>query len=371
MLTIDAAGLELLNGKTEYRNTEIHKAEALKPINLTLKTPAPLEDTNFNIVANITCMDIKDKTFEYEGSKTVKVEKKWDLIVSKAFPQEHSMGENIPVSVTVRNTGMCDLNNIVLNDSIVSGMHLRENKTLNKTLSLKSGEKAEKIIEYSLVAEAPGQFTIPVCIAVFTLPNGQRKEVSSDNPGTVKINGPDIKVTKTVDKQQLNVGDNLNVIITTQNNRNVNLNVRINDTLPPGAKLVRGETSSKQILKGGGGSMSINYTLQMNTEEKVKLPACKASFTDVAKNSVEVTSDILIVHVGPHTSLAANNTTKVVNNSSSPAENNSSSQTGNNSSSPGQLGSTKGNNGATPGFDFIPSVIGFLVISGLLRRRST
>ena len=117
--------------------------------------------------------------------------------------------------------------------------------------------------------------------------------------------------------------------------------------------------------------MTINYTLQMNMEGEIKLPACKASFTDVAKNSVEVTSDILIVHVGPHTSLAANNTTKVVNNSSSPAENNSSSQTGNNSSSPGQLGSTKGNNGATPGFDFIPSVIGFLVISGLLRRRST
>ncbi len=372
VLTIDTAGLELLNGKAEYRNTEIHKAEALKPINLTLKTPAPWEDTDFNIVANITCMDIKDKIFEYEGSNTVKVEKKWDLIVSKAFPQERSMGVTIPVSVTVRNTGICDINNIVLNDSIVSGMHLQENKTLNKTLSLKSGEKAEKILEYSLVSEVQGVFTIPLCIAVFTLPNGQRKEVSSDNPGTVKINGPDIKVTKTVDKQQLNVGDNLNVIITAQNNRNVNLNVRVNDTLPPGAKLVRGETGSKQILKGGGGSMSINYTLQMNKEGEIKLPACKANFIDIAKNSVEVASDTPIVYVVTPVSPVTNNTSKAEekNNSTTMAEGRNDSQAGNNSSSPDQLNGTKGNNGATPGFDLILSVIGFLVISGLLRRRS-
>ena len=258
-------------------------------------------------------------------------------------------------------------------------MRLQENKKLNKTLSLKSGEKAEKILEYSLVSEAPGQFTIPLCVAVFTLPNGQRREVSSTNSGTVKINGPEVKVTKTVDRQQLNVGDNLNVIITAQNNKNVNLNVRINDTLPPGAKLVGGETSSKQILRSGGSSMTINYTLQMNMEGEIKLPACKASFTDIAKNSIEVASDTPIVHIGTPISLVANNTKKVENNSSSQAENNSSSliennsssQIENNSSNQGQLDGTKENKGATPGFNLIPSVIGFLVVSGLLRRRRT
>lgn len=373
VLTIDTAGLEFINGKAEYKNSEIHKGEALRSINLTLKTPTPWDDTDYNIAANITGVDIKGKTFEYESSKTVTVKKKWDLIVSKAFPQECSLGETIPVSITVRNTGLCDLKKIVLNDSIPSGMHLQENMTLNKTFSLKSGEKAEKILEYSLVSEAPGEFRIPLCVAAFTLPNGQRKEISSTDSGTVIIKGPDLKVTKTVDKQQLNIGDNLSVIITAQNNRNVNLNVRINDTLPPGTKLVGGETSSKQILKSNGGSMSINYTLQMNTEGDIKLPACKANFTDIAKNSVEITSDTPIVHVGAPISPEANNTPAAAgkNNSSTMAEgNNNSTQAGNNSSGPGQLGGTKGNNGASPGFDLIPSVIGFLMISGLLRKRS-
>lgn len=370
VLTIDTAGLEILDGKAEYRNAELSKSEALKPINLTLKTPAPWDDTNFNISANITYKDIIDKKFENGGSKTVTVLQKWALIVLKGFPEERNMGETIPVSITVRNKGLCDINNIVINDSIVSGMHLQENKTLNKTFSLKPGQKAEKILEYSLVPEKSGEFTLPLCVAVFTLPNGQHKEVGSNNSGTVKINEPDVIVTKTVDKKQLNIGETLKVVIAAQNNRKVYLNVRVNDTLPPGTKLVSGETSSKQILKSDGGSMSINYTLQMNTEGEIKLPACKANFTDVAKNSAEVSSETPIVLVVTPVSLAANSTTKAENNSSIQAENNSTIQAGNNSSSSGQIGGTNGNNGSTPGFDLIPSLIGFLMVSGLLRKRT-
>ena len=36
------------------------------------------------------------------------------------------MGEPVHVSVSVRNRGLCDINNIELKDSIVSGMHLTE-----------------------------------------------------------------------------------------------------------------------------------------------------------------------------------------------------------------------------------------------------
>ena len=281
MLTIDTAGMELLKGKTEYINTRVLKDEALKPFNLTLKTPTPWEDADFNITAKLTCLDIKGKKYESEGSKTIKVEKKWDLIASKSFSENCHMGELVYVSVIVRNKGICDINNIVLNDSIVSGMRLQEDTTLNKTFSLKAGETAEKVLKYTLVPETPGEFTFPTATATFTLPNGQSKEVSSNNSGTVKINGPNITVIKTVDKQQLNTGDILNVTVMAQNTGNVNANVRVNDTLPPGAELISGETSFKQILKSGGDSKNVTYTLQMNREGEIQLPACKASFYDL------------------------------------------------------------------------------------------
>jgi uncharacterized repeat protein (TIGR01451 family) len=381
VLTVDTAGLELLKGKAEYRYTELSKSKALKLINLTLETPAPWEDTDFNISAKITCLDIKNKKYEYESSKIVKVEKKWDLVVSKAFPRDRYIGETIPVSITVLNTGLCNLDNILLNDSITSGMHLQENMTLNKTLSLKSGEKAEKILKYTLIPEKPGEFTFPQCIATFTLPNGQRKEISSDSSGNVIISGPDITVTKTVDKQELNLSDTLNVKVTAQNNGDTTVNLKMNDTLPPGAKLLSGNTSSKQILKSGGNSMSINYTLQMIKEGEITLPACKVNFYDLAKNSGEISSNTPVVHVETNNTRKENSTTAESNttiektnessqevNKSSEKENKSSEKE-NKSSDLAQNESTENDNN-TPGFDFVPTSIGLLMVAWLLIKKS-
>jgi uncharacterized repeat protein (TIGR01451 family) len=116
------------------------------------------------------------------------------------------MGQTVPVSVTVRNAGLCDINDIVLKDSIISNMHLQKDATFEKTLSLKAGEKAEDVFEYTLVPEKPGEFTFPQTVATFTLSNGQDEEVKSDNSEKITIYGPYIELTKTLDKQQLNPG---------------------------------------------------------------------------------------------------------------------------------------------------------------------
>ena len=71
------------------------------------------------------------------------------------------MGEPVHVSVTVRNEGLCDINNIVLKDSIVSEMHLQKDATLDKTLSLKSGETAEKVFEIHSHSGKSGRIYLP------------------------------------------------------------------------------------------------------------------------------------------------------------------------------------------------------------------
>lgn len=132
-----------------------------------------MEDTDYNISVKTTCEDIRGKKYEHTGYKIIKIEKKWDLIVSKNFIKERHMGENVPVSVTVRNRGLCDINNIVLKDSIVSNMHLQKDATLEKTFSLKAGETAEDVFKYTLVPERPGEYTFPKTVAAFTLSNGR------------------------------------------------------------------------------------------------------------------------------------------------------------------------------------------------------
>ena len=95
-------------------------------MNLTLKAPTPWEDTDLNITAKTTCVDVRDKKYENVGSKVIKIEKKWGLVISKSVTKNNHMGKPVHVSVNVRNEGLCDINNIVLKDSIASEMHLQK-----------------------------------------------------------------------------------------------------------------------------------------------------------------------------------------------------------------------------------------------------
>ncbi|AKB29484.1 hypothetical protein MSSIT_2765 [Methanosarcina siciliae T4/M] len=359
-LTVDTAGLEVLSGKTKYTYTKILKDETVEPITLTLKTPTPWEDTDFKIIAKTTCEDIKDNKYEHSGSKTIKIEKKWDLIITKSTTKERHMGETVYVSVNVRNGGLCDINDIVLKDSIVSNMHLQKDTTLEKTFSLKAGEKAEDVFEYTLIPEKPGEFTFPKTVATFTLANGESKKVESENSEKTKIYGPHIEITKTVDKKQLNPGDKLTVKVTAKNNGNVDASVKVTDTVPSEAKLISGETSFSQVLGSGGGSKTITYVLQMNKEGEIEIPACKASFFDLDKYSGEVYSGTSVVNVG---------TTITLEGSSSQTESSTASNQEKEDSSQVSTGETEEDYGDTPGFSSLLAVTGILAGTGLLRRR--
>lgn len=233
ILTVDTSGMELLNGKNEYRFENLGKEEMLEPVKLMLKTPAPWKATEYNINAKIICSGVKNKKFEYFGSKTVKIEEKWGLVISKNYQKESHMGKPIHVSVNVRNRGLCDINRIQLKDSVISGMQPKEEIPFEKTLSLKAGEGSERVFEYTLIPEFPGEFTFPKIISTFTLPDGQTKQIESDTSESIKIYGPKITVTKNIDKQQLNPGEELNVELTAQNSGNVDANVTLIDSIPP------------------------------------------------------------------------------------------------------------------------------------------
>ncbi|WP_410510025.1 BatD family protein [Methanosarcina hadiensis] len=360
VLTVNTAGLEVLSGKTKHTYTNVLKDATLEPINLTLKTSTPWEDTDLNITATTICEDAKGKKYEHVGFKEITIEKKWDLIVSKRFIKERHMGETVPVSVTVRNAGLCDINNIVLKDSVVSNMHLQNDAALEKTLSLKPGETSEDIFKYTLVPERPGEYTFPKTVATFTLSNGQSEQVESDNSEKITIYGPYIEITKTVDKQQLNPGDKLTVTVTAKNTGNVDASVTVTDTVPSETKLISGETSFKQVLDSNGGSKTITYIMQMNKEGEVKIPACKASFLDLDKYSGEVYSEASTVNVGAIT---------LEGSSSQPAGSTDSNVEKEESS--GQSTDSEEGYGDTPGFGFFLAVAGLFACAGFIRKKSS
>jgi uncharacterized repeat protein (TIGR01451 family) len=362
VLTVDAAGFEVVGGKTRYTYATILKDQTLEPVNLKLKAPTPWEDTKFKIAIKAAYQDASGKKYEQEGSKTIEIQKKWALVLTKTTTKERHMGEPVYVTVTARNGGLCDINDIKIKDSIVSGMHPQKDIVLDKTVSLKSGDAAEKIFEYVLIPEYPGEFAFPKATANFTLPNGESKELNSIDSDNTKIYGPNIIITKTVDKQNLNKGDELTVTVTAQNTGNVDASVTVTDIIPPIAKFIRGETNFKQILESGG-SKTITYVLQMRKEGDIQLPACKASFYDLDKYSGEVSSNTPpIVYSGTDIS-PEKGSEQSGGSTGSNAEKNASYEGGKTVPKEGEYGDT-------PGFNAFLAIAGFLAGTGLLRKRN-
>lgn len=361
VLNVDTCGLEVINGKMKHTYTEIPKKGTVQPVNLTLKASAPWEDTHYNITVKTTCEDIGGKKYESIGYKNITVSKKWDLTISKNFVKERHMGDIIPVSVNARNSGLCNINDIVLKDSIMSNMHLQNDATLEKKISLKSGETVEDIFKYALIPEKPGEFTFPAIVATFTLPNGESGKITSNSSEKIMIYGPYIEITKTVDKQQLNSGDELTVTVITKNTGNVDASVTVTDTIPSEAKLISGDTSFKQVLEKKGGSKTITYILQMHKEGEIKIPACKATFLDLDKYSGEVSSETPVVYVGTPMTLEGS--------SAQPGGSTESNQEKNEPSSQANTGGTEEDYGDTPGFGFFLAVAGILAVTGFMRKR--
>ena len=362
VLTINTAGLEVISGKTKQTYTTILKDETTEYVNLTLKTPTPWEDTHFNITATATCLDIKDDKYEFVGSKNITVEKKWDLVISRNFPKERHMGEPVYISVTARNRGLCNINNIAFKDSIISNMHLQQDTALDNTLSLESGQIAENVFKYTLIPEKPGEFTFPAIVATFTLPNGEMGEIISNNSEKITIYGPYIEITKTINKQQLNPGDELTVTVTAKNTGNVDASVTVTDTLPPTAKLISGDTGFKDVLGSKGGSKTITYIMQMNKEGETKIPECRASFLDLDKYSGEVYSETHTVYVG---------TPMTLEGSSSQLAGSTGSNQEKEPSGEANTGGTEEDYGDTPGFGFFLAAVGLLAGAGFVRKKKS
>ncbi|MPM84043.1 hypothetical protein SDC9_131114 [bioreactor metagenome] len=278
-------------------------------------------------------------------------------MISKNVLKERHMGETIPVSVNGRNAGLCDIDDIVLKDSVLSNMHLQDDTTLEKTVSLESGEKVEDVFKYTLIPEKPGEFTLPAIVATFTLPNGESGNATSNTSQKITIYGPYIELTKTIDKQQVATGDKLTVTITAKNTGNVDASVTVSDTVPSEAKLISGETSFKQVLKSNGDSKTITYIMQMNKEGEIEIPACKASFQDLDKYSGEVYSETSTVNVG---------TITLEGSSSQPEDSTDSNQEKNESTDQTSTDSTEED---TPGFGFSLAMAGLLMGSGLIKKK--
>jgi len=310
--------------------------------------------------------DIKGIEHVYSDTESVTIEPKWGLYITKSITEEAYMSDTIHVLVNIRNGGTCDLNSIMVIDTMVEGLELKDNVILEKTISLKAGESTREFLSYTLKPMTPGTFSVPAATAKFTASNGEEYTVTSET-SEIEINGPYIVLTKSVSSSNVAPGDEVTVTVNVQNTGDRDASVTVSDPsdmLPENVSFVSGETSFKNVVKKDSSS-SFSYVVRMDAAGDVKLLAATASFVDMEQYKGEKVSNmpVITVTVPP--------TEGSTSSGDSTASADGSSGQGNVASSGQENDVTLGSEDQTePGFEVIMAVSAFAGVYLLFRRKN-
>ncbi len=248
-----------------------------------LVVPELIDQKSYTLSAEAKGFDVKD--LEYKAAKTsasITVSPKQNYFtISKAMSKDRMyLPETIVVRLTVANGGMYDINNIHVADSMNEKFELKSNTSFQWDISvLKPGDEWGTSYSIKPLETNIDGFTIPAASAKFTV-NNKPYSASSQTPKVI-VNGPKLILNKTVNKAVVNITEDVTVTVSIKNVGNIATKVEVKDSLPEGSSLVSGPTSLASTFLELNTPQLFNYTISMNQEGEIKLPAAVANYTSV------------------------------------------------------------------------------------------
>jgi uncharacterized repeat protein (TIGR01451 family) len=180
----------------------------------------------------------------------------------------------------VSNGGDFDLYNVRLKDSLNENFELKSNSSLYWEIPvIKSGQDWVTIYSLKPLETNLNGFTIPAANAQFTI-NNKEYNASSDSPSVI-VNGPKIILNKTVDKQTVNISEDITITISVSNVGNIGTKTQVIDYLPDNVSLVSGQTSIDSIFLEVNKPQGFSYIIRPKMVGKIELPAARANYTSI------------------------------------------------------------------------------------------
>ncbi len=248
-----------------------------------LVVPELIDLKSYTLSADAKGFDVKD--LEYKAAKTstaVTVSPKQNYFtISKAVSKDRMyLPETVIVRVTAANGGMFDIYNIHVTDSMNEKFELKSNTSFQWDIPvLKPGQEWGTTYSIKPFETNINGFSIPAASANFTV-NNKPYSASSQTPKVI-VNGPKIILNKTVDKPVVNITEDVTVTVSINNVGNIVTKAEVKDSLPDGVSLVSGSTSLASTSLDLNIPQVLNYTIRMDMEGEIKLPAAIANYTGI------------------------------------------------------------------------------------------
>lgn len=281
---LDTGELKLRGGDISQLHRYISMLEkgTSQSFSVILVVPELIDQKSYAFSANAKAYDVKDLEYKAAGSASIMVSPKQNFFtISKAVSKDRMyLPETVVVRITVANGGIYDIYNINVTDSMNEKFELKSNTSFQWNVSLlKPGQEWGTSYSIKPLETNINGFAIPVATAQFTV-NNKPYSASSKTP-TVIVNGPKIILNKTVDKAAVNISEDVTVTVSINNIGNIATKAEVKDSLPDGTSLVSGSASLASTFLELNTPQVFNYTIRMNKEGEIKLPAAIANYTGI------------------------------------------------------------------------------------------
>jgi uncharacterized repeat protein (TIGR01451 family) len=282
---LDPGVLQLRGGSTsQFHHTylELKKGET-QSFPVIFLVPKVAADTSYTLSAKTKGYDVKDLEYQVSGSLAIPVASKpfiTGVSVSKAIKNRIYLKDTILVRVTVSNGGDFDLYNVRLTDSLNENFKLLFDSPLQWEIPvIESGHDESRTYSLKPLETNLDGFTIPAANAHFMI-NNKEYNASSESP-LVIVNGPKIILNKTVDKQTVNISEDITITVTVNNIGNIATKTQVLDYLPENVSLVSGQTSIESVFLEINKPQGFSYIIRTSMDGRIELPAAVANYISI------------------------------------------------------------------------------------------
>ena len=287
-LNIDAP-FSVKSGSLKYHYERIKQGDSVTE-DITFILPVSTEDKTYSIFANVSAYDVKNLPYPVNSSKqiSVVVDPEWSMSLRKTTLEKIYLKDSAMVSVTMKNNGKIDINNVTIEDSIPQGFKLVSNTSLHWVASIPAG--GEWNYRYLVAPEEPNAngVVFPVATAEFKV-NQELYGIRSNQPKII-VYGPWVTLEKHTDVSAINPGNTVTVTVNAKNSGSTPTRIFINDQLPNGTTLISGTTSFEEFLEAGK-DVSFSYTIKVDSTESIKLPPATAQYYKLGSTGGKISTE--------------------------------------------------------------------------------
>ncbi|MFA4935136.1 MAG: tetratricopeptide repeat protein [Candidatus Methanoperedens sp.] len=281
--------LPIKRGNLKYHYDKIKPGESITE-SLTFSSPILTEQKTTVISANVSGYDVMAIPYTAKFSKSISIapEVPVSLVVRKSTVDKMYLKDYTIVSLSVKNNGRYDANNVNITDYLPEGFRLLGSQSLNWVVDLPAGGEWDYHYTIRPTKANKEGVVFPAATAEFTFRNELYSQRS--NQPRIVVYGPGIILTKQTDVSEVNPGDIVTVTVIAENTGSTPTRVSISDTLPDKVTLISGSTVKEGFLEATR-KLGFNYTLRIDSNEPITLPPATAEFFELGSKGRRISTN--------------------------------------------------------------------------------